>query len=365
MKIIKFLFVIIILIPIQTFSQSRICVLEIDGFISNPTADYICEKISMLNGELPTAAAELLSENQKGCIIIDFDSNGGLDEPINKITHAILKSEIPVVVFIQHKQELPLSNGLLIPLSAHIAAMRPGVKINPQNRKFDMLIDTLSLKKESYKLLEIIDTMESAQKRNVFWISKSYNEKMILDAEYAQSMKVVDLLAINLNDLLQKLDGRRVSTNKGSKALQTARASIEEMDMEIWLRTLGIFCDPAVGYVIFILGFYCLLWAIFNKQKLFFISTATVLFAASYYIFSTLPINYIGLSLIILSFIIMTIGVKITSYGVFQIIGTVLLFAGSVLLIDIYKSLLIFYIPLYLILAISGISFIVFITTRA
>lgn len=365
MKITKLLIVLITVFSSQIFSQSRIYILEINGFITNATAEYFCGEIAMLNGELPTAANEVLAGKMEGCIIVNFDSNGGLDEPISKITQAIVKSEIPVIVFLQHKQELPLSNGLLIPLSAHVAAMRPGVKISPQNRKYDILIDTLQLKEESFKLLDKIDNLESTQKRNVFWISKSYNEKTILDAEYAQSMRVIDILANNLDELIKKLDGHRVSTIKGSKTIKTSGASTETVDMEIWLRTIGIFCDPAVGYVIFILGFYCLLWAIFNKQRLFFISAATILFVATYYIFNTLPVNYTGLLLITFSFILMIIGVKVPSYGVLQIIGTILLFAGSVLLIDIYHSLLIFYIPLYLILAVSGISFIVFITTRA
>jgi membrane-bound serine protease (ClpP class) len=363
---IKLFFFFLLIVPLEIFPQNHISVLDIKGFINQATADYICQNLDQLNKRSVNIANFVSTTSNVDCILITLDSPGGCMDAINQISNSISKSDIPVITFLLPDNELNISNALLIPFASSLIVIPPGKSIK-RSRDFDnfkFLIDSVKMDNNFSRFLTALNNTASINKRNFNFIKDAFRSKTILSSEAANTLKLVDYLASNQSDLMAKLNGKDINSCSSRKTLNTMPVSINQIDRDILLQALEILKNPAIGYILAILGLFNFVWGLFSSQKIYSISSATVLLCAAFYIFYSLPVSTTGISLIVASFVIFAIGTKIPSRGILQIIGVSVLFAGSLLLMDIYESFAVLYIPLYLIIGICVVTFLVFLSAK-
>jgi membrane-bound serine protease (ClpP class) len=194
--------------------------------------------------------------------------------------------------------------------------------------------------------------------RNEEWAAKSVKESASITATDAVEKKVADLVAADINELLEKIDGKAVETKKGRVALQTKGKKTARVDMPFKYKFLSYISDPNVAYILMMIGMYGILFEIYSPGAIFPGVVGGISLILALYAFQTLPISYAGLALIFLAVIFFVLELKIVSHGALGIAGIISLVIGSIMLIDLPSSVLsISYSTIIVVAVLTGIFF--------
>lgn len=169
------------------------------------------------------------------------------------------------------------------------------------------------------------------------WLIHDQNQIYIVRKEKDKLniyQKVIDLIADNLDDLLEKIHGMKVVTESGEHILNTKDAEINNIQMGLRDRLLSIIADPNVAYILMMLGFYGLFFELSNPGSIFPGVVGAICIILAFFAFQTLPVSYAGVLLILVAIVLFLLEVKIVSYGLLSVGGVVSMLIGSMMLID-------------------------------
>ena len=147
-------------------------------------------------------------------------------------------------------------------------------------------------------------------------------------------MNVIDIIAKDLPDLMQQLDGRKVNVLGNIETLKTANLEIEKISPDWRSRFLAVITDPSVAYILLLIGIYGLFFEFSNPGFVLPGVVGAISLLLALYAFQLLPINYAGLGLLLLGIAFMVGEAFMPSFGVLGIGGVIAFAVGSVLLID-------------------------------
>ncbi len=320
------LFFLFIWLSILTFPlnspATNVLIITLNGAINPAASDYINYGI------------EQAVKNNSECLVIRLNTPGGLLESTRKIVSDILQSPVPVVVYVSPPGSRSASAGVFITLSAHIAAMAPGTNIgaaHPVTLQGQM--DSVMTEKVTNDAAAFIRTISEKRKRNVKWAEDAVRKSISITETEALKDKVIDLIANDMTDLLQKIDGREIKTTAGLGTLDTKNAKQIYLEMSFQQKLLSILSDPNIAYILFMLGIYGLLFELYSPGLIFPGVVGVICLLLAFYSMQTLPINYAGLALIIFAIILFIMEIKIVSHGLLTIGGVISLILGSIMLI--------------------------------
>jgi membrane-bound serine protease (ClpP class) len=309
----------------RTDEQNRgeVYVIKIDGSINPSTSDFVNRSIK-----------EAISRNAN-CLVIELNTPGGLLKSTRYIVSDLLTSEIPIVVFVSPSGSQAASAGVFITLAANIAAMAPGTNIGASHPvTMEGNKDSVMMDKATNDAAAFIRSISEKRNRNVEWAEDAVRKSVSITENEALNLKVIDIVADNLSDLLQKIDGREVETSKGKIILNTKDARIVNLEDSWFKKFLGIISDPNVAYILMMLGIWGIILEFYHPGGILPGVVGVICIILGLYGLHTLPINYAGLGLIILAIILFIAEIKITSYGMLTVGGVISLFLGSFMLID-------------------------------
>jgi len=252
------------------------------------------------------------------------------------IYKAMFNSSVPIVVYVAPEGAQATSAGVFVALSAHIIAMAPATKIgsaHPIALGGGTMDDDVKNKIVEHTVGEIKKIAEQRGK-NVEWAEKSFRDSISSTWKEALDEKVIDLIANNLNDLLIKIDNRKVVTPFGERILHTRNAEIRITRMNPIDRLLDVISDPNIAYMLLILGFYGIFFELSNPGAVFPGIIGGISIILAFFALQTLPINYAGVLLILLALILFILEVKVTSYGALTMGGIISMILGSLMLMD-------------------------------
>jgi len=325
-----FLFVLFLVSGVSGFllsgsaSDQQAYRIEIDGVINPVSMDFILKSIK-------TAESD-----QAECLIIQLDTPGGLAESMQKIVKGILTSKVPVIVYVAPNGGRAASAGVFITLAAHVAAMSPGTRIgaaHPVNIGGQAMDEEMA-RKIANDFAANIRSIAKERGRNEEWAEKAVRESVSITADEALKLKVVDLIAKDLNDLLEQTDGWKVMVDGKEVALQTRGIPVKELPKGIRYRILDTITNPNVAYILMILGFYGLFFELTSPGAVLPGVVGGICLILAFYAFQSLPINYAGLLLIIFAIILFIAEIKVVSHGILSIGGVISMVLGSFLLIE-------------------------------
>lgn len=245
-----------------------------------------------------------------------------------------MESTVPVIVYVSPAGAQAGSAGVFITLAAHIAVMAPGTNIGAAH-PVDMQgnKDSIMAEKLTNDAAAFIRTIAEKRKRNTEWAELAVRKSVSITSTEALDKKVIDLVAKNDHELLQRIDGRKVEVNEGSVILQTKTARVQTYDMNFAEKILSIIGDPNVAYILLILGFYGLLFELYNPGAILPGIIGVISLILAFYALHTLPLNYAGLALIAFAIILFLLEIKIVSHGLLAISGVISMLLGSLMLI--------------------------------
>jgi len=280
-------------------------------------------------------AVDRAFEEQRELLIIEMDTPGGLDKSMRLICRKLLNTDIPVVVYVSPSGARAASAGLFIAYSANIAAMAPGTNIGAAHVvNMGGQIDSVMETKVQNDAVAYITSIAKKRDRNIEWAKSAVLESASIDAEAALDSNVIDILADDIDHLLDQIDGMVVDLPSGPDTVQVAGKETEEYPIGFKDRFLQIITDPTVAFILFNIGWLGLLVELYNPGLIFPGVVGGISLILAFFAFQQLPINYAGLGLILFAVILFIFEVKINSYGILAVGGVVSMILGSFLLID-------------------------------
>ncbi len=304
-------------------AQTRaVYVLPAVGSINPGLAEFIIEGIHTAEQEKANA------------LVIELDTPGGLDSSMRAINQAIINSSVPIIVYVAPKGARAASAGLFITMAADVAAMAPGTNIGAAHPVSLGLgkMDKVMGEKIVNDMAAYIRSLATERGRNADWAEKAVRQSVSIDAKTAQKLKVVDLLADNLNDLLTQLNGREVRVDKEKVVLKTLGVPVKTINESLRTRILKTIADPNIAFILMMVGLAGLYFELAHPGVVLPGVVGALSLLLAFYAFQTLPVNFIGLLLIILAFILFFLEIYITSYGLLSVGGIAALLLGSLML---------------------------------
>lgn len=316
--------------------EKEIWVLEYDGVINPVAAAYISDNIR----DAEKAGVE--------CLILQMDTPGGLMTSMRDIIKDILNSKVPIVVYISPRGAQSASAGVFITVSAHFAAMAPGTNIgaaHPVNigggrspfggSKPDTSETKTMMEKVTNDAVAQIRSLARERGRNEEWLEEAVRKSVSITETEAVDLKIVDLVAGNLDELIEYLDGKVAKLPDGEITLATHDARVIIRPIGFHRKILNIISDTNIAYLLLILGFYGLFFEIRSPGAIFPGVLGGIFLVLAFFAFQVLPINYAGLALIIIAIILFILEISITSYGMLTIGGLISMVLGSMMLFDV------------------------------
>src|SRR5579884_451464 len=292
--------------------------------------------INPVSSELFATAIVQAERADAEVLIIQLDTPGGLDTSMRDIIKAMIASEVPIVVYVAPSGARAASAGVFITMAANLAAMAPGTNIGAAHpvAMGGGQIDEEMKKKVENDAAAYIRSLAERRGRNAEWAEKAVRESVSITEKEAVKLRIVDFIADDLSDLIKKLNGQTVVTAKGKQQLSTANAEVVKNQIGLRLRILKTISDPNVAYVLMLLGITGLIAELYSPGAILPGVVGAISLILALFAFQTLPINYAGLLLIILAFVLFIAEIKIQSFGVLGFGGVIALLFGSLMLID-------------------------------
>jgi membrane-bound serine protease (ClpP class) len=304
----------------------KISLIKIDGAIGPATASYISRSID-----------EARTQNAQ-CLIIQLNTPGGLLDSTQTIVQSFLGSPVPVVVYVAPTGATATSAGCFITVAASVAAMAPATTIgaahpvsiggNPtgSEQKPD---DTMKQKLENFSV-SYIEAIAAKRHRNVEWAKSAVKESASISAEKALELKVVDLIAVDLTELLKQLNGRVVD----GKTLKTAGAEVAEIKMSASEHVFQRLWRPEVMFILMLIAIYGIIGELTTPGAILPGVVGAIALVLVLYLAAILPVNVTGLALIALALMLFIFDVYAPTHGVLTVGGIISFLIGSLMLFN-------------------------------
>ncbi len=273
-------------------------------------------------------------ERGAAAVILTLDTPGGLIESTYRITGLLLNARVPVIVFVSPPGARAASAGTFITLAGHVAAMAPATNIgaaHPVDASGGDIQGDLRLKAENDAAAQITK-IAKARGRNEQWAEDAVRKSVSIRDDEALRIKVVDLVAADVPDLVAQLHGREVVLPQATIRLATRGAPVEEDPRNPLEVFLHLITDPQIAVLLFTLGTYGLIFELSNPSLLFPGIVGVICIVLALFAFGTLDANAAGIALMVFAVVLFIAEIKIVSHGLLTVGGLVALVIGTVVI---------------------------------
>ena len=296
--------------------------IRLDSIIHPVAATFVRESL---------ASAEAMSAD---AFVIELSTPGGLLTSTREIFTDMLGSEIPIVVYVSPSGAQAASAGFFILMAADIAAMAPGTNTgaaHPVSGGGEDIEGAMGEKVEQ-DAAATIRSLATRNGRNAELAEAAVVESRSFTADEALEEGLVDLIANDLNGLLEAIHDREISNGEETVQIRTAGAEVKTLEMSAFQRILSAIAHPNIAYILMTLGGLGLYFELSNPGAILPGVVGGICLILAFFALSVLPVNYAGVALIILAVIFFIAEVKVVSYGMLTVAGLISMVLGSLML---------------------------------
>jgi len=312
--------------PASAQPGEHVDLITVKGVIDPFTAQYVERGLNIAQGD----GAQ--------CLIIQLDTPGGSDVPMRVIVQSMLNSSVPTVVYVAPAGARAGSAGVFITLAAHVAAMASGTNIGAAHPvDITGAITGTVGEKVTNDAAAYIRAIAEKRGRNAEWAEEAVRESVSIIAREAVELQVVDLVADDLTDLLDEIDGREVTTADGPVILRTRGAPVRPIGMNFAERLLHVIVDPNIAYLLLSIGTLALTAEFYHPGAIFPGVTGAICLILAFVAFGSLPVNWGGVALIVLAVVLFIVDIKVAGF-MLSVGGAIAFFLGSLMLFSPFVS---------------------------
>jgi len=331
----------ITLIGSAATARADVLELKIDDLITPAVAEVIASAVTRAEREGASA------------LIITLNTPGGLDTSMREIIARMDSSRVPVILYVAPSGARAASAGFIILISADVAAMAPGTATGAAH---PVMADGSDINKTMAE--KVVNDAAAflrshAEKRgrdpqvaeSAIRESKSFSETEALDKH------LIEIIARDEQELLAKLDGRTITRVDGTKqVMQISAEKLAEITPTIRQRLLMWLADPRIAFILFAIGALCVYFEFQHPGAIVPGVVGAISVVLALYGFHMLPINLLGVVLILVAIGLFVVEAKVGGFGVLGLGGIVAAVIGCLILIDVPNPEL--RLPLRLVLAV-------------
>ncbi len=310
------------------FAQNNVgeaAILTIEGPISAAYAEY-------LERGLQTAALR-----QAEMVILQLNTPGGALDVMNRMVEAIRSSRVPVVVYVSPANAMAGSAGTIITIAAHAAAMAPETTIgaaSPISGEGADLDTTAETKAKNMMKAIVRNYAAKRGTQAVRLAEQTIDSAVAVTAQEALEAGLIDFIAADLDDLLNKLDGFTVNTAAGEQVLNTRQAAQNPIGLTLIEQILVILTNPNILFLLLAIGVQAILIEISSPGGWVAGFIGVICVGLAIYGMGFLSVNWFGLLFLATAFVLFILDIKAPTHGALTAAGVGSLIAGSLMLFN-------------------------------
>lgn len=305
-----------------------VAVIAFDAIVSPGMGAYVVD------------ALERAARERAQLLLIEMDTPGGLVSTTEKMVQAILTSTVPVAVHVTPSGAHAASAGTFVTLAAHVAAMSPATRIGAAHPVTGGGKDPeaeggrhMAAKVEN-DLLALVEGIAKHRHRNVEWAKDAVKHSVSAHATRAVEIGVVDLIATDRRDLLDKLDGRQLMVGSRKVELSTRGATVVEYEPSLRNRVLALLADPGIAMILGILGLIGIMIEIYHPGLIVPGVMGVLAILCSLIAMEQMPIDVGAALLAVAGLGLLVAEVYTPTHGALGVLGGIGLTIGMLLLVD-------------------------------
>jgi membrane-bound serine protease (ClpP class) len=309
-------------------AEPHVALIAIDGTINPAVADFIHESIARAKA------------TEARALIIQLDTPGGLVESTRAIVKDMLATPVPIIVYVGPSGARAGSAGVFITLAAHVAAMAPATNIGAAHPVAGSGEEVKGAMGEKIlnDMAAFSEAIAQKRGRNTEWAIDAVRKSVSITETEALKKKVIDLVAQDINDLLQRSGGRTVDVSGNKQDLVLKNVRVVRYEMNLKQTILNSIAHPNIAYLLLMAGILGLYMEFAHPGVIFPGVAGAICLLLAFASLQLLPINYTGLALFILGISLLIGEAFYPSFGVLGIGGMISLTLGSLLLFDTTMS---------------------------
>ena len=300
----------------------HVALAELDSPIDSVSAGYL------------SRAIERAQEDGAEALVVRVNTPGGTFDATIEMVEALSESAVPVVSFVSPGGATAASAGTFIVAAAHVAAMAPGTSIgaaSPIDSTGEDLPDTAQ-KKAMEIAAATLRSIAQDRGRNVEALEETVVNARSYSATEALDLNVIDVVAEDMDELLEKIDGRAIETAAGPVTLRTSGLGVTKIERTLLERFLGLIADPNIVFILFAIGGLGIVAELFNPGTIVPGTVGVVCLVLTFVAIGSLPVNWLGVGLIVAAMLLFYGELQVSGLGILSVLGAIAFVAGGILL---------------------------------
>ena len=323
----KFLYALLSILLVTHFSYPSILKITVDAPIHPVTSEYITNSIH--KAEIENASL----------LILKLNTPGGLDSSMREIIEKILNSKVPVVTFVSPSGARAASAGFFIAVASDVFVMAPGTNTGAAHpvgvSMTGQSMDETMAEKVTHDAASYIKSIAEKRERNISMAEDAVRKSLSYTEQEAYKGDLIDFIANDEQEIIEALDGKKIKRFDGTQiTLSLKEKEIIHLPMTSRQKFLLTISNPNLAYILLMLGLLGLYFELSNPGAILPGVLGGICLLLAIFSFQILPINYVGLLLILLAIGLFILEIKVQSYGILSVGGVIAMLIGSIMLIN-------------------------------
>jgi membrane-bound serine protease (ClpP class) len=310
--------------PIGAQVDAQVDVLTAEGAITPIVTSYVKRGI------------ETAEQDGSICLIIELDTPGGSVQLTEEIIQGMRAATVPIVIYVYPQGGKAASAGTFLTLAAHAAAMAPNTRIGAAHPV--TIGEEMPEAEEAKAVNDLVALIKGlAEPRGpaaVAWAEQAVRESSSITEDEALELGVIDVVAQDLQALLQALDGREIVVREETFTLHTAGAKVNRIPMNAIEGFLHVITDPNIAFILMTLGLNGIIFELSQPGGYLAGIVGAICLVLALFSFGVLSVNWTGLVFIVLAFVLFIADVKAPTHGILTVGGVISFILGSMILFN-------------------------------